>query len=158
MDDNSVFSFPYFLSLHWQELEKLELGWSISLSDRVSGFLGWREQVMAFWSALIYTPPFLSLSSVKRWERWGAAFSHSCELHLPGVRGSIGNSDLIPSTKPNYYMHHVIYTSYIGSGNIFYFFWDWQFCSCRINALSTKPNMAKIERLNILIQSGEWTL
>lgn len=23
---------------------------------------------MAFWSALIYTPPFLSLSSVKRWE------------------------------------------------------------------------------------------
>lgn len=33
------------------------------------GILGWREQVMAFWSALIYTPPFLSLSSVKRWER-----------------------------------------------------------------------------------------
>lgn len=39
------------------------------------GILGWREQVMAFWSALIYTPPFLSLSSVKRWERWGAASS-----------------------------------------------------------------------------------
>lgn len=39
------------------------------------GILGWREQVMAFWSALIYTPPFLSLSSVKRWERGGAASS-----------------------------------------------------------------------------------
>lgn len=39
------------------------------------GILGWGEQVMAFWSALIYTPPFLSLSSVKRWERWGAASS-----------------------------------------------------------------------------------
>lgn len=77
------------------------------------GILGWREQVMAFWSALIYTPPFLSLSSVKRWERWGAASSHSCELHLPGVRGSIVNSDLVTSTMPNYYPYHVIYTSYI---------------------------------------------
>lgn len=77
------------------------------------GILGWREQVMAFWRALIYTPPFLSLSSVKRWERWGAASSHSCELHLPGVRGSIVNSDLVPSTMPNYYQHHVIYTSVV---------------------------------------------
>lgn len=80
----------------------------------MSGISGWREQVMAFWRALIYTPPFLSLSSVKRWERWGAASSHSCELHLPGVRGSIVNSDLVPSTMPNYYQHHVIYTSVAG--------------------------------------------
>lgn len=84
------------------------------LPSRVSGISGWREQVMAFWRALIYTPPFLSLSSVKRWERWGAASSHSCELHLPGVRGSIVNSDLVPSTMPNYYQHHVIYTSVAG--------------------------------------------
>lgn len=57
------------------------------------------------------------LSSVKRWERWGAASSHSCVLHLLGVRGSIVNSDLVPSTMPNYWQYHVIYTSsYIKDG------------------------------------------
>lgn len=87
---------------------------------KLVGILGWREQVMAFWSALIYTPPFLSLSSVKRWERWGAASSHSCELHLPGVRGSIVNSDLVPSTMPNYYPYHVMYTLYINKKNAYF--------------------------------------
>lgn len=35
----------------------------------------------------------------------------SCELHLPGVRGSIVNSDLVPSTVHIYYPSHLIYTS-----------------------------------------------
>lgn len=35
----------------------------------------------------------------------------SCELHLPGVRGSIVNSDLVPSTVYIYYPSHLIYTS-----------------------------------------------
>lgn len=33
----------------------------------------------------------------------------SCELHLPGVRGSIVNSDLVPSTVHIYYPSHLIY-------------------------------------------------
>lgn len=101
------------------------------LPGRVSGISGWREQVMAFWRALIYTPPFLSLSSVKRWERWGAASSHSCELHLPGVRGSIVNSDLVPSTMPNYYQHHVIYTSVAGENIALEAVTEKKLCSCR---------------------------
>lgn len=35
----------------------------------------------------------------------------SCELHLPGVRGSIVNSDLVPSTVHIYYPSHLTYTS-----------------------------------------------
>lgn len=35
----------------------------------------------------------------------------SCELHLPGVRGSIVNSDLIPSAVYIYYPSRLIYTS-----------------------------------------------
>lgn len=88
---------------------------------------------MAFWSALIYTPPFLSLSSVKRCGRRGAASSHSCELHLPGVRGSIVNSDLVPSTMLNYYPYHVIYTSSFTDGqeNCISDVKTGQLCSCR---------------------------
>lgn len=35
----------------------------------------------------------------------------SCELHLPGVRGSLVNSDLVPSPVHIYYPSHLIRTS-----------------------------------------------
>lgn len=58
-------------SLNNQSQRKLRSGSAAHLRclAELVGILGWREQVMAFWSALIYTPPFLCLSTVKRWER-----------------------------------------------------------------------------------------